>query len=125
MASMSEEGRGRTARRSEARDKRERPRDHLGRPQPRGASNTLVLEYSDAPLLAENHRFGSEHLNAGRFLQAHEAWVAAWKKTRNTADAELLKGLSQLGAGYVHLLRGNAQGTVRLLRRAAHRAPRV
>ena len=118
---MSEEVRGRTGRRSEARNKRERPRDHLGRPQPWGAPNTLVLEDYDALPLAENHRLGREHFNAGRFFQAHEAWETAWKKTRNTADAELFKGLSQLGAGYVRLLRGNAHGTVRLLRRAASR----
>ena len=50
-----------------------------------------------------------------------EAWETAWKQARGTGDEEFFKGLSQLGAGYVHLLRGNAHGAVRLLRRATSR----
>ena len=69
----------------------------------------------------ENHRLGREHLNAGRYFPAHEAWETAWKQSRDTDDAEFFKGLSQLGAGYVHLLRGNAHGAMRLLRRASGR----
>lgn len=103
------------------RNKRERPRDELGRPQPWGAENTLVLEnYDDLPI-EENHRLGVEHFNAGRFFPAHEAWETAWKQARGTREAEFFKGLSQLGAGYVHLLRGNPHGAVTLLLRAARR----
>ncbi|MGH2652374.1 MAG: DUF309 domain-containing protein, partial [Actinomycetota bacterium] len=72
----------------------------------------------------QNHRLGREHLNAGRFFPAHEAWETAWKQARDTSDAELFKGLSQLGAGYVHLMRGNAHGAARLLRRGAGRVRR-
>jgi predicted metal-dependent hydrolase len=71
--------------------------------------------------LEDNHRLAREHFGAGEFFPAHEAWETAWKQARGTADAELFKGLSQLGAGYVHLLRGNAHGAVQLLRRAAGR----
>ena len=67
---------------------------------------------------------GREHLNAGRYFPAHEAWETAWKQARGTGDAEFFKGLSQLGAGLVHLLRGNRHGAVRLLRRAAGRLGR-
>jgi predicted metal-dependent hydrolase len=74
--------------------------------------------------LRENHRLAREHFNAGRFFPAHEAWETAWKQTRGTEEAELFKGLSQLGAGYVHLLRGNAHGAITLLRRAARRVGR-
>jgi predicted metal-dependent hydrolase len=83
-----------------------------------------VLEDYDALTLQENHRLGREHFNAGRFFPAHEAWETAWKQARDTDDAEFFKGLSQLGAGYVHLLRGNAHGASRLLRRAASRIGR-
>ncbi len=83
-----------------------------------------MLEDFDALPLEENHRLGRVHLAAGRFFPAHEAWETAWKQARDTPDAELFKGLSQLGAGYVHLLRGNAHGAVTLLRRAASRIGR-
>jgi uncharacterized protein len=118
---MREEAVGKTGKPSEARNKPVRPRDHLGRPQPWGAPNGLVLEDFDANTLEENHRLGRAHFDAGRFFPAHEAWETAWKQARDTPDAEFYKGLSQLGAGYVHLLRGNAHGAITLLRRAASR----
>lgn len=118
---MPEEARGKTGKPTEGRNKPERPRDHLGRPQAWGAESTLHLEDYDRLSLEENHRLGREHLNAGRYFPAHEAWETAWKQARNTSDAEFFKGLSQLGAGLTHLLRGNAHGAVRLLRRASGR----
>lgn len=71
--------------------------------------------------IEENHRLGIEHFDAGRFFPAHEAWETCWKQAKGTPDAEFFKGLSQLGAGYVHLLRGNQHGTHTLLRRGASR----
>jgi uncharacterized protein len=124
MLAMPEEATGKTGRPTETRNKPTRPRDALGRPQPWGAENTLHLEDYDALGLEENDRLGREHLAAGRFFPAHEAWETAWKQARDTEDAELFKGLSQLGAGFVHLLRGNAHGAVRLLRRASSRVGR-
>lgn len=118
---MPDEARGKTGRPTQTRNKPQRPRDHLGRPQPWGAENTLELEDYDALSLEENDRLGRAHLNAGRYFPAHEAWETAWKQARDTPDAEFYKGLSQLGAGFVHLLRGNAHGAIRLLRRAAGR----
>ncbi len=118
---MREEARGKSGRPTEARNKPERPRDHLGRPQPWDAENRLVLEPFDTYTLEENDHLGRAHLNAGRYFGAHEAWETAWKQARDTEDAEFFKGLSQLGAGYVHLMRGNAHGAVRLLRRGAGR----
>ena len=106
---------------SEKRLKPERPRDLLGRPLAWDATNQLVLEDFDSFDLEQNHRLGLEHARAGRWFPAHEAWETAWKQARGTADAEFFKGLSQMGAGYVHLLRGNAHGAMTLLRRAAGR----
>ena len=71
--------------------------------------------------LEENHELARAHARAGRWFPAHEAWETAWKQARDTEEAELFKGLSQMGAGYVHLLRGNAHGASTLLRRAASR----
>ncbi|MGZ8603307.1 MAG: DUF309 domain-containing protein [Actinomycetota bacterium] len=121
---MPDEARGKTGRPTGTRNKPERPRDHLGRPQPWEADNTLTLEDYDSLPIEENHRLGREHLTAGRFFPAHEAWETAWKQARDTPDAEFFKGLSQLGAGYVHLLRGNAHGAIRLLRRGSGRVAR-
>jgi len=124
MPGMPEEATGKTGRPTETRNKPTRPRDALGRPQPWDAENTLQLEDYDSLSLEENDRLGRAHLAARRFFPAHEAWETAWKQARDTDDAELFKGLSQLGAGFVHLLRGNAHGAVRLLRRASSRVGR-
>jgi uncharacterized protein len=121
MQSMPEEATGKTGLPSERRNKPERPRDELGRPQPWDAENRLHLEDYDRLTLDENHDLGLEHARAGHWFPAHEAWETAWKKARETDEAELFKGLSQMGAGYVHLLRGNAHGAATLLRRAARR----
>jgi hypothetical protein len=118
------EAKGRTGKPQPQRLKPERPRDELGRPQPWGAENRLHLEDFDGLPLQENHRLGVEHFQAGRYFPAHEAWETAWKQARDTDDAELFKGLSQLGAGYVHLLRGNRHGAITLLRRAERRIRR-
>ena len=121
---MPEEATGKTGLPSERRNKPERPRDELGRPQAWDAENRLHLEDYDRLTIDENHDLGLKHARAGRWFPAHEAWETAWKKARNTDEAELFKGLSQMGAGYVHLLRGNAHGAVTLLRRAAGRVGR-
>jgi hypothetical protein len=116
-----EEAQGKTGKPTGSRNKPERPRDHLGRPQPWDSSNALELEDFDNLSLEENHRLGREHFASARYFPAHEAWETAWKQSRDTPDAEFFKGLSQLGAGFVHLLRGNRHGAVRLLERAASR----
>jgi hypothetical protein len=118
---LREEATGKTGRPTETRNKPERPRDELGRPLPWDATSELDLEDFDALTLEEDHALGLAHARAGRWFPAHEAWETAWKKARDTGEAELFKGLSQMGAGYVHLLRGNAHGAMTLLRRAARR----
>jgi uncharacterized protein len=115
------EATGKTGTPTESRNKPERPRDRLGRPLPWGAESDLHLEDFDALSLEENHELARAHARAGRWFPAHEAWETAWKQSRDTEEAELFKGLSQMGAGYVHLLRGNAHGASTLLRRAASR----
>ena len=111
-------------RRPDAPPKPERPRDELGRPLAWDATGTLQMEDYDSLSLEENHRLGIEHWNAERFFPAHEAWETCWKQAKFTREAEFFKGLSQLGAGYVHLLRGNQHGAKTLLRRGAGRLHR-
>jgi uncharacterized protein len=119
-----QEAKGKTGKPTETRNKPERPRDLLGRPLPWGTENSLTLEDFDSLSLGENHDLGKDHARAGEWFAAHEAWETAWKQARNTDEAELFKGLSQMGAGYVHLFRGNAHGAATLLRRAATRISR-
>ena len=119
-----EEAKGKTGRPTETRNKPERPRDRLGRPLPWDAEGELSLEDFDSLSLDENHELGRAHAKAGKWFPAHEAWETAWKQARDTDEAELFKGLSQMGAGYVHLFRGNAHGAAALLRRAARRISR-
>ncbi len=115
------EATGKTGVPSPTRQKPERPRDRLGRPLDWGATNELELEDYDSLTLEANHELARAHVRAGRYFPAHEAWETAWKQARGTDDAEFFKGLSQMGAGYVHLLRVNAHGAKTLLRRASRR----
>lgn len=118
---MPEEAVGKTGVPSEKRQKPERPRDRLGRPLAWDAEPELHLPDLDGMTIEENHEAGRRFMRERNFFGAHEAWETAWKKARGTGDEELFKGLSQMGAGYVHLLRGNRHGAITLLRRGARR----
>ena len=121
---MRREATGKRGLPTEKRNKPQRPRDELGRPLAWDDENRMRLEDFDRLSLERNHELALEHARAGRWFPAHEAWETAWKQARGTEQAELFKGLSQMGAGYVHLLRGNAHGAITLLRRAAGRVAR-
>ncbi|HSL10111.1 MAG TPA: DUF309 domain-containing protein [Actinomycetota bacterium] len=118
---MPQEATGKSGVPSETRNKPERPRDLLGRPLAWDAVNQLELEDHDALTVEENHDLARLYMREERFFPAHEAWETAWKQARGSGDEEFFKGLSQMGAGYTHLRRGNAHGTMVLLRRAAGR----
>jgi hypothetical protein len=118
---MPQEATGKAGVPSDARQKPERPRDELGRPLPWDQPTRIHLPDFDAMTLDGCHQAGRGFLATREFFGAHEAWETAWKKAKGTGEEELFKGLSQMGAGYVHLLRGNAHGTTMLLRRAAMR----
>jgi hypothetical protein len=121
---MPKEATGKTGMPSPMRRKPERPRDPLGRPLAWGDENRLHLPDFDAQTLGQNHETGRRLFADGNWFGAHEAWETAWKQARGSGDEEFYKGLSQMGAGYVHLLRGNAHGAVTLLRRGAGRIAR-
>jgi len=101
--------------------KKERPRDLLGRPLPWGSENQLHLEDYDRLAPEEDHRLAVQHFNAGRFFAAHEAWESAWRQLKGGDDEEFFHGLAQLGAGFTHYLRGNPHGARMLMRRAVDR----
>jgi predicted metal-dependent hydrolase len=118
---MPQEATGKTGVPSDTRQKPERPRDELGRPLAWGDETRLRLPNFDAMSIEENDRAARKFLSDRNFFGAHEAWETAWQQAKGTGDEELFKGLSQMGAGYVHLLRGNAHGAMTLLRRGASR----
>lgn len=99
----------------------ERPRDEFGRPLPAGSENRLQLEDFDVLPLDEVEALARAHFNAGRYFGAHEAWETVWRQERGSDDEEFFKGLSQIGAGYTHALRGNAHGARALLERGLGR----
>ena len=121
---MPKEATGKTGVPSERRMKPERPRDRLGRPLAWDAAPELHLPDFDAQSIEENDQAARVYTREGAWFGAHEAWETAWKQARGTGDEELFKGLSQMGAGYVHLLRGNAHGATTLLERAVGRLRR-
>ena len=105
--------------------KPERPRDELGRPLPFGETSRLEMEDFDSFSSGAQPRAGHRALQrrAGSSRRTRHG-RPRWKQAKGTPDAEFFKGLSQLGAGYVHLQRANAHGAFTLMRRAAGRIER-
>lgn len=57
---------------------------------------------------------GLRHYNAGRFLEAHEAWESVWLTTPQP-EKTFLQGLIQVTVAFHHLSRANSLGATRLL----------
>jgi hypothetical protein len=57
----------------------------------------------------------------GDFFEAHELLEPAWMGSDDPAERELHQGLIKLAAGYVHAVRGNADGVAKNLRGARER----
>ena len=55
---------------------------------------------------------GAELFNQGQFWEAHEAWEGAWMPRRDSADADLYRGLVQVAAGCYHYQRRNPAGAL-------------
>jgi predicted metal-dependent hydrolase len=81
----------------------------------------LHLENFDVLPVAEVGVLALQYFNAGNYFGAHEAWETVWRQERGEPDEEFFKGLSQIGAGYTHFLRGNAHGARALLERGLDR----
>jgi hypothetical protein len=67
---------------------------------------------------AEAADLGGRLLAEGRPFHAHEVFEAAWKSLSGP-ERELWRGLAQIAVGLTHARRGNAGGSVALLRRGA------
>lgn len=97
-----------------------RPRDEFGRPLARGVAGTGPAPDEPARPPAEALREAQALIDAGRPFRAHEVLEASWKAAP-AAERDGWRGLAQIAVGLTHAQRGNARGTVALLRRGAER----
>jgi uncharacterized protein len=99
-----------------------RPRDGLGRPLDRSASEADLARVPDDLTITgpDAARLADQLLREGRPFHAHEVLEAAWKSAP-PSERDLWQGLAQIAVGLTHARRGNARGAVALLRRGAQR----
>ena len=99
-----------------------RPRDALGRPLDRSASEAGQARVPDDLAITgpDAARLADQLLREGRPFHAHEVLEAAWKSAP-PGERDLWQGLAQIAVGLTHARRGNARGAVALLRRGAQR----
>jgi hypothetical protein len=97
-----------------------RPRDELGRPLPRDAA--AQPPPPDEPALAPDAALetAQQLIDAGRAFRAHEVLEASWKAAP-PGERQLWQGLAQIAVGLTHAQRGNARGSIALLRRGGQR----
>lgn len=95
-----------------------RPRDRTGRPLPYDTDVTDLVEEHDYETVDEALATGVALWGEHRFFEAHECLEDVWHQAAE-ADREFWKGVIQVAVGCVHHQRGNAEGCVTLLRRAA------
>lgn len=97
-----------------------RPRDSLGRPLPPGSHGIPSIPDDIELSAAETLSFAQDLLDNGLAFNAHEVFEMAWKKAPSR-ERSLWQGLAQLAVGITHVQRGNIDGAVTVLRRAAAR----
>ncbi|WP_084027704.1 DUF309 domain-containing protein [Mycobacterium avium] len=97
-----------------------RPRDSLGRPLPPGSQGVPRISDDIELSPAETLSYAQDLLDRGLAFNAHEVFEAAWKKAP-AHERTLWQGLTQLAVGITHVQRGNVDGAVTVLRRAAAR----
>jgi uncharacterized protein len=104
---------------SAGRPRNARPRDELGRPLSRTATDDVPAIPDDLTVTPDEAvTLGGRLLAEDRPFHAHEVFEAAWKSSSGP-DRELWRGLAQIAVGLTHARRGNARGAVTLLRRGA------
>ena len=106
------------------RPENQRPRDRFGAPLPRGARDQLPDRVDPAAVctsLQDGITRAVELFDAERFFEAHEFFEWVWKYPElEQADRSFFKGLAQVAVGLTHTQRGNQEGAITLLRRAAN-----
>lgn len=110
-------------RNADGRPENARPRDRYGRPLPRGSRDELPERQDPADVVASTDEAlarAAALFDAERFFEAHEFFEYLWKSDAvDEADRGFWKGLAQAAVGCCHTQRGNDEGAVTLLERAA------
>lgn len=106
-------------RNADGRARQSRPRDGLGRPLPYGSVGVEPVSEEALPP-EETIAFARQLLAEDRPFSAHEVFEARWK-AGPTVERDLWQGLAQLCVAITHAERGNRNGAVRLVGRAAER----
>lgn len=101
-----------------------RPRDALGRPLPPGSAGVPRIPDDLALSPAETLCYAQDLLDDGLAFHAHEVFEAAWKSGPEH-ERLLWQSLAQFAVGVTHIQRGNTEGAVALLNRAADGLNRV
>lgn len=74
----------------------------------------------------EPYRYGIDCFNGGCFWEAHVQWEACWIAAgKQGAAADLVQGLIQIAAAYLHQQRSQPELARRLLERGLARLPSV
>jgi predicted metal-dependent hydrolase len=95
-----------------------RPRDALGRPLRQGSEGVPRVPDDLELAPAETLAYAQRLLDGGLAFNAHEVLEAAWKN--GPADEKpLWQSLAQLLVGITHVQRGNVNGAIAVLGRAA------
>ena len=95
-----------------------RPRDALGRPLRQGSQGVPRIPDDLELTPAETLAYAQRLLDRGLAFNAHEVLEAAWKN--GPADEKpLWQSLAQLLVGITHVQRGNVNGAIAVLGRAA------
>ena len=110
-------------RNAEGRAENQRPRDRFGAPLPRDARDQMPDRVDPAAVcttVADGLSKAVALFDAERFFEAHEFFEYVWKSDAvEEADRGFWKGLAQAAVGCCHAQRGNDEGAVTLLERAA------
>ena len=107
-------------RNADGRAENQRPRDRTGRPLPYDTGATDLAEEQTYDTVDEALAIGAELWDHHRYFEAHECLEDVWHHAAPD-DREFWKGVIQIAVGCVHHQRGNADGAVTLLQRAAER----
>jgi hypothetical protein len=60
---------------------------------------------------------GIKYFNKGDFYEAHEAWEAVWRPMPDSPAKRFVQGLIMIAAAFHHYLRGEYNGTGKLITR--------
>jgi hypothetical protein len=95
-----------------------RPRDALGRPLRQGSQGVPRIPDDLELTPAETLAYAQRLLDRGLAFNAHEVLEAAWKNGP-AHEKPLWQSLAQLLVGITHVQRGNVNGAIAVLGRAA------